>query len=46
MAGSFHNGLIKQRPKWNRLLRMDCGLREEIKGDQAISLGKRSASAF
>ena len=44
--GKSHNGPCKPRPKWNRLLRMDCGPTEETSGDLVTYLGKRSASAI
>ena len=45
-VGSSQNGLIKPRPKWNRLLRMECGPVEEVKGELATSLGKISVLAI
>ena len=45
-AGSSQNGLIKSQPKWNRILRMECGPVEEVKGELSISLGKRSVLAI
>ena len=45
-AGSSQNGLIKPRPKWNRILCIECGPVEEVKGELSTSLGKRSVSAI
>ena len=45
-AGTSQNGLIKPRPKWNRLLCMECGPVEETKGELSTSLGKRRVSAI
>lgn len=44
--GNSQNGPSKPRPKWNRLLRMDCGPVKETKGELVTSLGKRNASAI
>ena len=44
--GNSKNGPSKPQPKWNRLLRMDCGPVEETKGELVTSLGKRNASTI
>ena len=45
-VGSSQNGPIKPQPKWNRILCMECGPVEEVKGELSTSLGKRSVSAI
>ena len=44
--GKTQIGPSKPRPKWTRLLRMDCGPVEETKGELVKHLGKRSVSAI
>ena len=45
-VGSSQNGPIKPQPKWNRILCMECGPVEEVKGELSTSLGKRSVLAI